>query len=98
MDDGRVSKRPRSWAISAQSKARNGYRRIKRRSKFRHKERVMKQMTYITTLETITLDLLTGLTLGLATVAALMALAMPSDLVNWIHKRLMSSTLTHRHS
>jgi uncharacterized membrane protein YfbV (UPF0208 family) len=58
----------------------------------------MKRMKYFTGLETIALDLLIGLTAGLAIVVALIALAMPIDLLNWIHKRLMSSTLTPRYS
>jgi hypothetical protein len=60
----------------------------------------MKRMKDLTKLETMTLDLLTGLTVGLAiVVAALIALATPIDLaVRWIHKRVTSSTLAHRHA
>jgi hypothetical protein len=59
----------------------------------------MKQTTYFTKLERITLDLLTGLTIGLAVIiAVLTALATPIDLaVRWIHRRITSPTLVYRH-
>jgi hypothetical protein len=58
------------------------------------KGKVMKRMKDLTKLETITMDVLTGLTLGLAIVVApLIALATPIDLaVRWLHKRLIPST------
>jgi hypothetical protein len=57
-------------------------------------------MKDLTKLETITLDLLTGLTMGLAiVVAALIAVVTPIDLaVRWIHKHVTSSTPAYRHS
>ena len=60
----------------------------------------MKQIKNLTKLETSTMDLLTGLTVGLAIIVApLIALATPIDLaVRWIHKRVTSPTLAHRHS
>ena len=60
----------------------------------------MQQMKDLTKLETSTMDVLTGLTIGLAIVVApLIALAMPIDLaVRWIHKHVTSSTLAYRHS
>jgi hypothetical protein len=60
----------------------------------------MKHMKDLTKLETIALDLLTGLTMGLAiVVAALIAVVTPIDLaVRWIHKHLTSSTPVYRHS
>lgn len=57
-------------------------------------------MKDFTKLETRTLDLVTGLTVGLAiVVAALIAVVTPIDLaVRWIHKHLTSSTPAYRHS
>lgn len=56
-------------------------------------------MKDFTKLETVTLHLLTGLTIVVAIVlAALMAVARPINLaVHWIHKRVTSFPLAHRH-
>ena len=60
----------------------------------------MKRMKDLTKLETSTMDVLTGLTIGLAlAVAALIATATGSDLaLYWIHNRVISSTPAYQHS